>query len=117
MSNVHNSINYIELPLKDLEATKLFYSTVFQWQFTDWGEEYISFTGAGVEGGFNGVDPLAVTSPGVLIVLFSNDLEATLAAVKASGMEIVKPIYPFPGGRRFHFYDPNGNELAVWSAV
>ena len=108
-------INYIELPLADAAATKAFYGDVFGWNFTDWGPDYVSFAGAGVDGGFNGVDGVTAAAPGVLVVLYADDLEQTVTAVEAAGGTIVKPVYSFPGGRRFHFRDPSGNELAVWS--
>jgi len=120
MTNVANTINYIELPLVDVAATKAFYGTVFGWTFTDWGPDYISFCGAGIDGGFNAAtSPAADTTDqapsGVLVVLYATDLEQTLAAVSRAGATIVTPIYEFPGGRRFHFSDPNANQLAVWS--
>lgn len=115
MATENNKINYIEFPMTDNAGTKAFYSQAFGWVFADWGPDYISFAGAGVEGGFNGLDEAAVAPPGVLVVLYATDLAATLAAVRAAGAKIVKPIYEFPGGRRFHFQDPNGTELAVWS--
>ncbi|MDC0738282.1 VOC family protein [Cognatishimia sp. SS12] len=115
MAHQHHSINYIELPLVDLAATQAFYSSLFGWEFQQWGDGYLSFSGAGIEGGFNGVDSIPVAKPGVLVILFSNDLEASLAAVKAAGGTILQEIYAFPGGRRFHFADPNGNELAIWA--
>ena len=117
MSNTNNSINYIEFPLVKNEETKKFYSQAFAWEFTDWGPNYISFAGAGVEGGFNGEDNAKVSgaSNGVLVVLYADDLENTLKSVESAGGDIIKPIYDFPGGKRFHFLDPNGNELAVWS--
>ena len=116
MTNIHHSINYIEFPLTDRERTMAFYAEAFGWAFQQWGEDYLSFTGADVEGGFNGVDDdVAPARPGALVILYSEDLEASLAAVKDAGGRIEKDPYPFPGGRRFHFIDPNGNELAVWS--
>ncbi len=115
MSHKNNSINYIELPLRKNSDTKSFYNQVFGWKFTDWGPDYISFDGAGVEGGFNGLDEVQVSAPGVLVVLYAADLDQKLQDVSAAGGTIIKPIYEFPGGRRFHFHDPNGNELAVWS--
>lgn len=114
----HNTINYIELPLKDAAATKKFYGDVFGWTFQDYGPSYIAFSGAeaNIDGGFNGVDDIPPTAnAGALVVLFSTDLPATLAAVEAAGGKILKPIFDFPGGKRFHFADPNGNELAVWA--
>ncbi len=115
MTSKTNTINYIEFPLKEKEQTKSFYSAVFKWEFTEWGESYLSFAGAGVDGGFNGEAASAASNTGVLVVLYSSDLEATLKDVQNAGGAIIKPIYSFPGGRRFHFQDPNGNELAVWS--
>jgi len=117
MSNINNTINYIEFPLVNNSATKDFYSQVFGWQFTDWGPDYISFAGAAVEGGFNGVDGIkpSPSGSGVLVVLYADNLAKTLKAVEDAGGEINKAIFNFPGGKRFHFIDPNGNELAVWS--
>lgn len=89
----------------------------FSWEFQDWGANYLSFSGAGVDGGFSAEDATPVQKPGVLVVLFSENLEATLAKVKAAGATILRDIYSFPGGRRFHFIDPNGNELAVWATT
>jgi uncharacterized protein len=117
MDKLDKSINYIEFPLTDVARTKEFYSTVFGWGFQDWGSNYISFSGAGVEGGFNGEAGTPVTRPGVLVVLYAEDLSATLAAVTAAAGVILREPYDFPGGCRFHFADPNGNELAVWSEV
>lgn len=95
--------------------TKAFYADVFGWSFTDWGPDYISFDGAGIDGGFNGTGDVAAAAPGVLIVLYAEKLQDMLHAVEAAGGKITKPIYTFPGGARFHFKDPNGNELAIWS--
>ena len=115
---IDNSINYIEFPMTDVAATKKFYGDLFGWTFTDWGPSYISFEGAGVTGGFEGDSvegAVQVNPPGVLVVLYTKDLDAKFAAVKAANGEIVKEIFDYPGGRRFHFRDPNGNELAIWS--
>lgn len=104
-------LDYLELPGGDLAATKAFYGAAFGWSFIDYGPEYASFD-AGLDGGFDAqVD--AVRTP--LPVLFASDLEAMLAKVEAAGGTVIKPIFDFPGGRRFHFRDPAGNELAVWS--
>ena len=116
MPNINNSINYIELPLTENAETKAFYNNVFGWEFTDWGPTYISFSGAGVDGGFNGESDVKVSAPGVLVVLYADDLAKKSEEVASAGGKITRPIYAFPGGRRFHFLDPNGNELAVWSA-
>lgn len=111
----HHSINYIELPLGDADATKTFYNQVFGWDFLDYGPDYLGFTGAAVDGGFNRLANAAPAGNGVLVVLYSNNLEATLAAVRGAGATILQEPYDFPGGRRFHFVDPNGSELAVWT--
>jgi uncharacterized protein len=115
MSIKSNSINYIELPMVKNSETKRFYNQVFGWEFADWGPHYISFSGAGIDGGFNGEEGVQVSIGGVLIVLYVNDLNQKLEEVEKAGGKISKPIFDFPGGKRFHFYDPNGNELAVWS--
>ncbi len=114
MSPTHHAINYIELSLGDTQATQDFYSSVFGWSFQDWGPDYISFSGAGLEGGFSRQRPASTSGQGTLMVLYSNDLSATRDAVKATGRPIVEDIFDFPGGRRFHFVDPSGNEVAVW---
>ncbi len=109
-----NSINYIEFPAVDMESTKQFYGAAFGWEFIDYGPSYAGFSGAGVDGGFN-LESETSGSHGVLVVLYHQELEKTEQKIKGLGCEVVKPIYAFPGGRRFHFVDPNGNELAVWS--
>ena len=115
MSNLANDrrIDYIEFPATDISATKRFYQEVFGWQFQDYGPEYTSFLDGRLAGGFWTAP--AVARGGALIVIYAAHLEDTEAKVKAAGGTIVKPIFSFPGGRRFHFTDPNGNELAVWS--
>lgn len=115
MTPQHHSINYIEMPSSDLEVTKKFYSELFGWTFTDWGPEYVSFEGAGIDGGFRADGDVTSQPPGVLVVLYSNDLETSLASVTKTGVKITKPIFSFPGGRRFQFQDPSGNELAIWT--
>ncbi len=114
-ANMHNSINYIEFPMVDTAATKAFYRAAFGWGFTDWGADYVSFSAAGVNGGFTRVAGPITPQSTPLVVLYVRNLEASLDAVTKAGGQIVRPIYTFPGGRRFHFSDPNGNELAVWS--
>lgn len=109
-------INYIEWPAKDLEGTKKFFSDAFGWSFIDYGPDYAAIQDAGLDGGFYRAEVVSDSTKGsALVVLYSSDLEDSLAKVeKASGI-IVKPIFSFPGGRRFHFSDPSGNEYAVWS--
>jgi len=115
MANVENSINYIEFPMTDPASIKAFYNKAFGWEFTDWGLNYISFNGANVEGGFNREEGVRPEKPGVLVILYANNLEEKLEDVRGANGKITQDIYSFPGGRRFHFQDPNGNELAIWS--
>ncbi|MDH4020302.1 MAG: VOC family protein [Xanthomonadales bacterium] len=116
--NVNNSINYVEFPARDIEATKTFFTTVFEWSFTDYGSEYTSFKNQGINGGFYKSDNTSSTATGgALLVLYSDTLEDVQERVKGAGGSILKPIFSFPGGRRFHFAEPSGNELAVWSDV
>ncbi len=116
--NEHEKINYIEFPAKDMEANKAFFSAVFGWSFVDYGPEYTAFSNAGIDGGFFLSEQSASTKSGsALIVFFSDDLEATQAKIEDAGGSIVVPVFTFPGGRRFHFSDPSGNEYAVWSAI
>lgn len=115
MKPVNKSINYIEFPMNDNAATKAFYGSVFGWEFQDWGLEYISFSGAGIDGGFDGAGKTGTHKTGVLVVLFADDLPQMMQNVRDAGGEILQDIYEFPGGKRFHFKDPNGNELAIWA--
>jgi predicted enzyme related to lactoylglutathione lyase len=114
--NLHEKMNYVEFSAKDLVATKAFFESVFGWSFTDYGPEYTAFENQGLDGGFFQSDLASSAEKGAaLIVFYSNQLEATLAKVQKAGGSILKPIYSFPGGRRFHFAEPSGNEFAVWS--
>ena len=112
----HEKIDYVEYPAHDLEATQTFFQAAFGWSFDDYGPDYAAFSGQGVDGGFFRSDMAASTDRGsALIIFYSERLEDTLAKVTAAGARIVRPIYAFPGGRRFHFTEPSGNEFAVWS--
>lgn len=114
--HAHEKINYVEFPSRNLAATKTFFTQAFGWAFEDYGPTYCAFSGQGLDGGFFASDLAASTSNGsALIVIYSNDLEATLQKIVAAQGDISQPISPFPGGRRFHFTEPGGNELAVWS--
>ncbi len=97
----------------DLPKTKAFYAEVFGWKFEDYGPDYTSFFDGRLSGGFTRDAPPPVK--GILLVIYASDLEGTQAKIKAAGAPIAKEIFSFPGGRRFHFLDPSGNELAVWS--
>lgn len=105
-------IDYVELPGRDLTASKHFFAKGLGWRFTDYGPEYFSFDNAGLDGGMDGTKD-ALKKP--LVVLKADDLEAAQKQIEAAGGEIVRPIFSFPGGRRFHFTEPSGNEMAVWS--
>ena len=111
--STHNHIDYVELLATDLAAMKAFYGAAFGWTFTDYGPDYVSFSGAGLEGGFN---PTSAQPPrgGAMVILYSDDLDVSEKAVRAAGGEILERI-SFPGGSRFGFIDPSGNELAIWT--
>lgn len=116
--NKHEKINYVEFAAKDMEATKSFFTNVFSWKFTDYGPDYIAFSNAGLDGGFRKSGLKSSAAGGAaLIIFYSNDLEETQKKIKQAGGTVIKPIFSFPGGRRFHFGDPNGNEFAVWSDI
>jgi predicted enzyme related to lactoylglutathione lyase len=109
-------INYLELPARDLDAVQRFYQGAFGWSFTDYGPDYRAFNDGFIDGGFYRAGAASTTDRGAaLIVLYAEDLEGTRETVIRNGGEVVREIFSFPGGRRFHFADPNGNELAVWS--
>jgi len=112
----HGKIDYVEFPAYKLEATKAFFTEVFAWPFQDYGPEYTSFSNSGIAGGFYKSELRARFEEGsALLVLYSKDLEDTHRKVRDAGGEIIKEIFSFPGGRRFHFIEPSGNEFAVWS--
>ena len=108
-------INYIEFTVADTARSKAFYGRAFGWTFTDYGPDYCEFTDGHMKGGFDATGP--VTTGGPLVVLYGDDLVEVMAGVEAAGGTIVKPLFEFPGGRRFHFTDPDGHELAVWTAA
>jgi predicted enzyme related to lactoylglutathione lyase len=111
----HHTFDYIEIPSLDITASESFYRSAFGWTFNAYGPEYLGIvTPDGREAG--GISAVGELSPGEgpLVVLFSDDIDATHDAVAAAGGRIVRDTFRFPGGRRFHFADPSGNELAVW---
>lgn len=108
------AINYIEFSCKDITAVKTFYSKAFGWAFTDYGPEYAAFNDGKTDGGFY-VDQDHIPAANPLVVLYAPELEVMQERVTAAGGAITKEIFAFPGGRRFHFADPDGNILAVWS--
>src|SRR5580765_4274361 len=108
-------IDYIEFPATDAYAAKSFYSEVFGWKFEDYGPDYTSFFDGRLAGGFTTGRPAPAQH--LLVVIYARDLVALQRSVEAAGGKISKETFSFPGGRRFHFLDPSGNELAVWSDV
>jgi predicted enzyme related to lactoylglutathione lyase len=115
MQTLAPQINYVEFGTPDLSATKRFFEAAFGWAFTDYGPDYAAFAGQGLDGGFFTAPAVSRQAQGgALIVFHSAQLGDTLARVQAAGGEVLKPIFAFPGGRRFHFSEPGGNELAVW---
>jgi predicted enzyme related to lactoylglutathione lyase len=109
-------IDYIEFPAADFDAIQTFYERAFGWQFVDYGPEYRSFTDGKLNGGFRRANQRSTTANGsTLVILYAKNLEQTRDKVAASGGTVIADIFSFPGGRRFQFADPNGNELAVWS--
>lgn len=114
--NEHGKLNYIEFPANDIQATKTFFSAAFSWSFEDYGPEYTAFSDQGLDGGFYKSEMKSSAENGAALVIFySSELETTLSNVEAAGGTISQQIFSFPGGRRFHFIEPSGNELAVWS--
>lgn len=112
----HHKINYIEIPVKALASSKAFFNQVFGWEFVDYGDDYAAISGAGISGGlFVSEHNVAVDKGSVLVVLYSDDLVKTQAAIESAGGRIKTPTFEFPGGHRFHFTDGNNNEYAVWS--
>ena len=114
----HARIDYAEFGSRDPAASQAFFETVFGWSFTAYGPDYLAFdaASAGLDGGFfRAAAASSTASGGALVVLFSERLEETQARVEAAGGRIARPIFAFPGGRRFHFIEPGGNELAVWT--
>ena len=107
------TIDYIEFNVADIARSKDFYGKAFGWSFTDYGPDYCEFSDGHMKGGFDATGP--VTLGGALVVLYGAGLDEILVRIEQAGGKIVKPIFEFPGGRRFHFTDPDGYELAVWT--
>ena len=117
MAHRHHAIDYIELAAPDLAAAKAFYAAAFGWEFNDYGPDYSGIRAPEGDGEVGGLNPEAhAGTGGALVLLWSDDLDATVAAVTAAGGAISRAPYAFPGGRRFYFTDPAGNELGVWQA-
>ncbi len=112
--SAENQIDYVEIPVTDLNRAREFFSSMFGWSFQEWGDDYMSFNDGRLDGGFRRSSEPAV-STGVLLIFYSENLERDVDRVKGLGAEISEEIFAFPGGRRFHFIDPTGNEYAIWS--
>jgi predicted enzyme related to lactoylglutathione lyase len=113
MPNHDKCINYIEFSVSNITRSKAFYGDAFGWSFTDYGPDYCEFSDGHMKGGF---DATGTARPGgPLVVLYGNDLAGLAQQIEAAGGTIVRPVFDFPGGKRFHFSDPDGYELAVWS--
>ncbi len=117
-THVHHTIDYVELAAPDLAAAKQFYAEAFGWSFNDYGPDYAGICSADGESEVGGLNPERPAGPGLpLVILYSDDLDATLDAVRKAGGRVTEEPFDFPGGRRFHFSDPGGNELAVWTTA
>ena len=116
--NVHGKLNYIEFPATNIEASKDFFTAVFGWTFEDYGPDYTAFSDQGLDGGFYRSEMKSSAENGATLAIFySNEIEITQSKVEAAGGTISQAIFTFPGGRRFHFIEPSGNELAVWTDI
>jgi len=114
--SAHEKLDYVEFPAADMAATQTFFHQVFGWRFEQFGPDYCAFSNQGLDGGFYRSELCSRSAKGAaLLVFYSEDLAATLLKVEAAGGRIEKPVFEFPGGRRFHFCEPSGNEFAVWS--
>jgi predicted enzyme related to lactoylglutathione lyase len=115
MTNIHHAISYVELGVSDLAATKKFYSDAFGWRFQDYGPDYAGIQGTADGDEVGGLNAMSEPGQGgALVLLYSEDLDATLAAVERAGGGVTVPPFDYPGGRRFHFSDPSGNVLGVF---
>ncbi|TWT98994.1 VOC family protein [Neorhodopirellula pilleata] len=115
-ANIHHEINYIEISANDIPEAKRFYGSAFGWRFNDYGPDYVGIRKQQSDGECGGIcrsEQMSVGGP--LVILYSLDLEASFSSVQKAGGTITQEIFSFPGGRRFQFRDPSGNELAVWS--
>jgi len=111
-----NKIDYLEFATTDIAASKRFFTDAFGGAFVDYGPEYTAFIDQGVDGGFFKADKVATSEDGApLTVFYTDSIERVLSKVQSAGGMIAKPIFDFPGGRRFQFSEPGGNEMAVWT--
>jgi uncharacterized protein len=118
MTPVHHAINYVEITVTDMDAAQRFYGTAFGWRFTDYAPAYAGIQAHGGDGEVGGLSLGQNVEPGgPLVLLHSDDLDVTVAAVKDAGGTIAEEPYAFPGGRRCTFFNPSGNRLGVWSTT
>ncbi|MBD8636793.1 VOC family protein [Stenotrophomonas sp. WHRI 8082] len=110
-----NRIDYVEFASHDPASSRRFFETVFGWTFQDYGPDYTAFDDGRLQGGFFSGEPGGSSTGAPLLVLYADDLQPVMDAVVAAGGHILKPVFSFPGGSRFQFREPGGNELAVWS--
>ncbi len=116
--NKHEKMNYVEFPANNIPATKVFFEGAFDWVFQDFGPEYTSFSNEGLDGGFFKAEVSSKQTNGsALIVFFSKNIEKTKAKIESCGGVITQNTFEFPGGKRFHFEEPSGNEFAVWAEL
>ncbi len=117
MASTHHTISYIELAADDLEASKTFYGAAFGWSFNDYGPDYAGIRSASGDGEVGGLNQHGDGGPGgALVLLVSDDVDASLSAVEAAGGRVVTPVESYPGGRRFTFADPAGTVLGVFQS-
>ncbi len=109
-------IDYVEIPVADLDKTRAFFESLYGWKFQEWGPDYYSFNDGRLDGGLRRAEESAPAS-GVLLVFYSDDLERDYERVKELGASISQEIFEFPGGRRFHFVEPAGTEFAIWASI
>lgn len=107
-------VDYLEIPTKNIKTAKTFFGAIFDWTFVDYGPDYCSFFDGRIEGGFFTSEITITSQTSVLIVFYNDDLEGAIERILSHGGQIVREIFQFPGGERFHFSDPNGNEYAMW---
>lgn len=114
----HGKLDYVEFATQDIKSTQRFFKCAFAWSFEAFGDDYIAFSNEGLDGGFFSADTVTTSAHGApLLIFYSENLEATQTKITEAGGKVVREIFDFPGGRRFHFVEPGGNELAVWSDV
>lgn len=116
MAETHHHLSYVEIPAPDLDAATAFYTAAFGWSFNDYGGAYAGIVAPDGDGEVGGLNPQGAPVRGdLLVLLYSDDLAATQAAIEAAGGTVTQGPYEYPGGHRLHFTDPAGNELGVYA--